>query len=380
MWNSREIFTTASPMGVLGLVPNFPLKPFHKGRRATNKETMSFAVDFSALAGQSCIVNALLYVALAIGVCKLTTLTLSYASLLLDVFVLPPVDFKTYGAKTGKWAVITGASDGIGKEYALQLAKRGMNVVLISRTQSKLDALAEEIELKYKVGTKTLAIDFAADKASNYESIAELLQSLPVTVLINNVGQSHSIPVPFVETSDEELRNIITINNTATLKTTQIVIPLIQSTLKQNKGTRGLILTMGSFGGLLPTPLLATYSGSKAFLQSWSSALAGELASDNIDVELVISYLVTSAMSKIRRTSATIPNPKAFVASVLKTVGRRCGAQERYATSTPFWSHAIMHWAIENTVGVYSKLANTLNLNMHLSIRKRALKKLAKGK
>jgi 17beta-estradiol 17-dehydrogenase / very-long-chain 3-oxoacyl-CoA reductase len=336
---------------------------------------MSIFTEIEALAGSSRLLNGLLYGAFTLGCLKLTSVSLGFLSMIVDLFLLPAVNFKKYGARSGKWAVITGASDGIGKEYALQLAKKGFNVALISRTQSKLDALAEEIQDQYNVETKTLAIDFAADKQSNYELISQVLNSLPITVLINNVGQSHSIPVPFVETDEQELRNIITINTTATLRTTQVIIPFIQKTLKADKGTRGLILTMGSFGGLLPTPLLATYSGSKAFLQSWSSALAGELSGGGIDVELVISYLVTSAMSKIRRSSAMIPTPKRFVQSVLKSAGRRCGAQERYATVTPYWTHALMHWGIENTVGVYSKLANSLNLKMHLDIRRRALRK-----
>lgn len=340
---------------------------------------MSIFTGIESVAGQSTLVSAFLYAALTVGLLKLSSVGLSLGSLLVDLFVLPPVNFAKYGANGGKWAVVTGASDGIGKEYALQLAQRGFNVVLISRTQGKLDALASEIESTYKVETKTLAIDFTADTPSNYELISQVVKSLPITVLINNVGQSHSIPVPFVETEEQELRNIITINTTATLRTTQIILPLMQQTIKSSK-TRGLVLTMGSFGGLLPTPLLATYSGSKAFLQAWSAALAGEVQPEGIDVELVISYLVTSAMSKIRRSSAMIPTPKQFVKSVLESTGRRCGAQERFATSTPFWTHALMHWGIESTVGVYSRLANSLNRSMHVDIRKRALKKLAKAK
>ncbi|KAK6463487.1 3-ketoacyl-CoA reductase [Scheffersomyces coipomensis] len=321
----------------------------------------------------------LIYGVLLVGVFKVTFLTLNTASLLFDLFILPSVNYKKYGAKQGNWAVVTGASDGIGKEYALQLASKGLNIVLISRTQSKLELIATDIETKYKVETKIIAFDVSTDESTNYDRIAETIKDLPVTILINNVGQSHSIPVPFLETEDKELRDIITINNTATLKITQVVAPIIASTVaKQSKKIRGLILTMGSFGGLLPTPYLATYSGSKAFLQAWSSALAGELKPQGIDVELIISYLVTSAMSKIRRTSLLIPNPKQFVKATLNGVGRRNGAQERYATNTPYWTHAFMHFGIEQAVGVYSKLANTLNYDMHKSIRTRALKKAAR--
>ncbi|RCK59134.1 Very-long-chain 3-oxoacyl-CoA reductase [Candida viswanathii] len=342
---------------------------------------MSFTQFFNEYSDNTLVQVGLIF-ALLIGVFNLTIFSLKLGSLIYDIFIARPVDFSKYGAGNGKWAVVTGASDGIGKEYALQLAKKGLSIVLVSRTQSKLELIAKEIETAYKVNTKIVAFDASTDEEENYLALEKAVFDLPVTVLINNVGQSHSIPVPFLETTKKELRDIVTINNLATLKITQVVAPAIVATIERSqglqKGLRGLILTMGSFGGLLPTPYLATYSGSKAFLQSWSAALAGELAPEGVDVELVISYLVASAMSKIKRSSATIPNPKQFVKSALSSVGRRGGAQDRYATSTPYWTHALMEFGIENTVGVYSKLANKLNLQMHQSIRARALKKAAR--
>lgn len=247
--------------------------------------------------------------------------------------------------------------------------------MLVSRTESKLKQISEEIESKYKVDTRVLAFDASNDDEADYLKLKNIVEELPVTVLVNNVGQSHSIPVPFLETEEKELRDIVKINDFATLRITQVVAPTIVATAKKLK-LRGLILTMGSFGALYPTPYLATYSGSKAFLQNWSNALAGELKSSNVDVELILSYLVTSAMSKIRRTSAMIPNPRQFVASTLRNIGRsRVGAQERYGTITPYWSHAFMHFFVEQSIGVYSSIANKLNLSMHQSIRKRALAK-----
>lgn len=324
------------------------------------------------------ITKAFVFIAFAIGVFKLTTSLLSFGAIILESYILPGVNFAKYGANKGNWAVITGASDGIGKEYAFQLAKKGFNIVLVSRTQSKLELVAKEIETKYKKETKIVAFDASTDAPENYFELSKALDGLPVTILVNNVGQSHSIPVSFLDTTEEEMMKIITLNNIVTLKITKLVTPLIVSNVSKDKNIRGLILTMGSFAGLIPSPLLGVYSGSKAFLQNWSSSLAGELKPQGIDVELVISYLVTSAMSKIKRTSFTIPNPKQFVASTLKNVGRRVGAQERYATITPYPSHALMHWGIETFVGVYSKFVNKVNYDMHTSIRKRALKKAAR--
>jgi 17beta-estradiol 17-dehydrogenase / very-long-chain 3-oxoacyl-CoA reductase len=275
---------------------------------------------------------------------------------------------RKYGKK-GTWAVVTGASDGLGKEFASQLAAKGFNLVLVSRTQSKLDTLARELELRWSgLQAKTLAMDYSQDKDEDYERLAELIKGLDVGILINNVGQSHSIPVPFLETSRDELQSIITLNCLGTLKTTQVVAPIL------TKRKRGLILTMGSFAGVMPTPYLATYSGSKAFLQHWSSSLASELKPQGVDVQLIVSYLVTTAMSKIRRTSLLIPNPKQFVRAALGKIGLS-GTEAFPNTYTPWWSHAAFKWVIESTVGSTSAVTIWFNRKMHVDIRKRALRK-----
>lgn len=216
---------------------------------------------------------------------------------------------------------------------------------------------------------KTFAIDFASASDVEYSRLADLIKDLDISILINNVGLSHSIPVTFAQTPEKEVVDIITINNVATLRVSQLVIPGMISR------RRGLILTMGSFGGLLPTPLLATYSGSKAFLQYWSSALGSELERYNITVELVQSYLVTSNMSKIRRSSAMVPTPRAFVKTVLGKIGRAGGAQGFAYSSTPFWSHALLGWAIGTLTGFTGIWLVRWNRGMHEAIRKRALRK-----
>ena len=254
----------------------------------------------------------------------------------------------------------------------MQIASKGFNVILVSRTQSKLDALAAEIEQKYPgVQTKILAMDYTKDDDKDYERLAQLLNGLDVGILINNVGQSHSIPVSFLLTSSEELQNIVTVNCLGTLKTTKVVAPL----LAQRK--KGLILTMGSMAGVMPTPYLATYSGSKAFLQHWSNSLAAELKPQGVDVQLVVSYIVTTAMSKVRRTSLMCTSPKPFVRATLSKLGLD-GAQAFPNTLTPWWSHAVFQWIIENTLGVTSKVVVQKNLDMHADIRNRALRKAAR--
>lgn len=263
---------------------------------------------------------------------------------------------------------MTGASDGLGKEYAKQLAAKGFNIVLVSRTQSKLEALATELS---GVQTKVLAMDFSQDNEADYARLAELVEGLDVAVLINNVGQSHSIPTPFVLTEKKELQDIVTINCLGTLKTTQLIAPGM--VLRK----RGLILTMGSFSGWMPIPYLATYSGSKAFLQHWSAALAGELKESNVDVYIVLSWLICSAMSKVRRPSMNVPNPGPFVKAALGKIGT--GSTQNMAYSyTPWWTHALVVWWVEKTIGFGSKIGIHFNLKSHKDIRARALRKAAR--
>ena len=217
-------------------------------------------------------------------------------------------------------------------------------------------------------------MDFASNNDADYARLQAVVDSLDVGILINNVGKSHDIPVPFTQTPQDEMTDIITINCMATLRVTQIVA----AGMIQRK--RGLILTMGSFGGLLPTPLLATYSGSKAFLQQWSTALGSELAPHGVTVELVQSYLVTSAMSKIRKPSWMVPSARSFVKAVLARLGCTGGAQGWGWTSTPYWTHAVMQWVLMTFVGTSNQIVVGVNKSMHEGIRKRALRKLEREK
>lgn len=214
-----------------------------------------------------------------------------------------------------------------------------------------------------------LAMDFALNEDQDYEKLKALVDGLDVAILVNNVGKSHSIPVPFALTPEDEMSDIITINCMGTLRVTQLVVP----GMTQRK--RGLILTMGSFGGLVPTPLLATYSGSKAFLQQWSTALGSELQPHGITVELVQAYLITSAMSKVRKTSALIPNPRSFVQATLSKIGNNGGSPTYAYSSSPYWSHGLVAYLATCVINPMSKFIANQNKGMHESIRKRALRK-----
>lgn len=103
------------------------------------------------------------------------------------LFNVGGVNVKSYG----KWAVVTGCTDGIGKAYTEQLAKRGLSIVLISRTLEKLNEQARDLQDRFKVETKVIAADFTQPD-SIYPNIRTQLADLDIGILVNNVGMSYS--------------------------------------------------------------------------------------------------------------------------------------------------------------------------------------------
>ncbi|KAK7045687.1 hypothetical protein VNI00_007520 [Paramarasmius palmivorus] len=309
-------------------------------------------------------------VLLAIGTLSVAKVVYQTLSVLLQTFVLPGTSLKRFGAKKGAWAVVTGATDGIGKEFAFQLAKSGFNVLLVARNVSLLESTAGEIASKYSVSTNYHSIDFAKANEDQYSQLAAVFEGLDVGVLVNNVGKSHNMPAYLVDTPKEEMNDIVAINVNATVRVTHAILPgMIQK-------KRGLILNVGSFAGYVASPMLATYSGTKAFLSMFTDALGEEVKQHGIVVEHLNTYFVVSKLSKIRKSSMMIPQPGPYVRSVLSKIGLPCGAaySGRPYSSTPYWSHALLNYLM-TVVGGPTRFIDYTH-NLHKDIRRRALRKL----
>lgn len=128
-------------------------------------------------------------------------------------------------ASGGSWAVITGASDGIGREFAIQLAQQGFNVCLMARSMDKLKEVASQVKRESGVETECIAIDFSR---VNLESLGRHLAPMlnrPVSVLVNNVGVSHEHPEFYGECDPATIDRIISVNVTTPLRITRILMP-----------------------------------------------------------------------------------------------------------------------------------------------------------
>lgn len=264
----------------------------------------------------------------------------------------------------GKWAVVTGATDGIGKAYAEELARRGFSIVLISRTQEKLDEVSKSIESKCGVETKTIAADFSA--VDIYPRIEAGLAGLEIGVLVNNVGISYSYPEFFlnVPNLDSFIETMININITSVCQMTRLVLP------RMVERKKGAILNISSASGMYPVPLLTVYSASKAFVDFFSRGLDAEYKSKGIIIQSVLPFFVATKLSKIRRATFDKPSPERYVAAELNTVGLEC-------QTNGYLPHSIMGWV--TTALLPTRLLNSYVMGMGLSQRARYLKKQKQG-
>ena len=126
--------------------------------------------------------------------------------------------------------MISGGSDGIGAEFARQLASHGLNLLLISRTEAKLEVVASNLRKEHMgLQVRTLSFDFAADLPLEdlYKPLEKALADLsePVAVLVNNVGANYAHPRAFLEGPLEEDWNILRVNTGAITILTKLILP-----------------------------------------------------------------------------------------------------------------------------------------------------------
>ena len=135
----------------------------------------------------------------------------------------------------GDWAIVTGGTDGIGFAMAQQLAKKGLNILLISRTESKLVQCKTDLNGQFpNVEVRTLAIDYSSFDEAARKRVSVAIEDIKIGVLVNNVGMSYPFTKYFDELADEDVTNLISLNVESTTWMTRIVLP---GMLERKKGS-----------------------------------------------------------------------------------------------------------------------------------------------
>lgn len=177
---------------------------------------------------------------------------------------------------SGTFALVSGASSGLGEEFARQLAHRGCNLVLTGRSREKLETLASDLARINGVATRVVTCDLA--QPGGAEQLALIVDDLGVTIdhLVNNAGFGSA--GSFAESDAVRQTSMVRVNCEAVVCLSGHFLP---GMVARN---RGGIINIASTAAHQPTPYMATYGASKAFVVSFSAALASELEKTDVRV------------------------------------------------------------------------------------------------
>ncbi|WP_186567824.1 SDR family oxidoreductase [Streptomyces sp. T12] len=173
-------------------------------------------------------------------------------------------------------ALVTGASSGLGREFAARLAARGHDLVLVARSRDRLEAVAEELTKAHGVTVHVLVHDLARPGAGRAVARELAERSLTVGLLVNNAG--FGTAGRFEEIPAERDHDLLMVNVVALVDLTHALLP---GMLERGSGA---VLNVGSTAGYQPSPYLSVYSASKTFVLNFSLALRQEYRGRGIRV------------------------------------------------------------------------------------------------
>jgi len=207
----------------------------------------------------------------------------------------------TFASKYGPWALVAGASDGVGAAFAAGLAERGVNVVLVARRQAVLDQVAAEINSRAAVQTRTLAIDLAEPGAAS--AIAAATSDLQIGFLVYCAGADPNFK-PFLDNSIDDAEAMVQRNCMVPMQLCHHFAPAMVE-----RGSGGIVI-FGSGAGLAGGPNMVAYGASKAFDMVFAEALWAELHDKGVDVlGLILGKTNTPALRQLEHSRGQIGSP-----------------------------------------------------------------------
>ncbi|MDT5347493.1 MAG: uncharacterized protein QOH91_780 [Mycobacterium sp.] len=209
----------------------------------------------------------------------------------------------TFASKYGPWALVAGASDGLGAAFAAGLAERGINVVMLARRQVVLDQVAAGINSTTSVETRTLAVDLAEPGAAS--AIAKATDDLEIGFLVYCAGADPNYQ-PFLSNPIETAEAMVQRNCVVPTQLCHHFAPAMVE-----RGSGGIVI-FGSGAGLAGGPNMVAYGASKAFDMVFAEALWAELHDKGVDVlGLILGKTDTPALRELEHSRGQISSLEA---------------------------------------------------------------------
>lgn len=219
--------------------------------------------------------------------------------------------------KYGPWALVTGASSGLGAEFVRQLAAKGLNTVLVARRRERMEDLAAQVQKIHAVQTRIIPVDLTGDGAC--ARVTEQTDDLEIGLLVNNAG--FGISGAYHECDPDRQVNMTVLNCVVPVLLTNHYLPPM---LKRERG--GLIF-LASTAAYQPTPYLAAYGATKAFNLMLGESLWKEYRKQGVDSLALSPGFTGTEFSQVANFKDTGPfreaAPSSVVEIALRSLGRR---------------------------------------------------------
>ena len=196
------------------------------------------------------------------------------------------------------YALVTGASSGLGVDFARELAARGFDLILVARREDRLRELAAEIERERDAHVEVIVADLALDAERERVAQTALGLSKPVEVLINNAGLGLYGRFEAIPWAKE--KQMLDVDVDAVVHLTKLLTPAMVARGK------GYVLNIASTGAYQPTPLYTSYAAAKAFILSFSHALNFEFRGSGVSVTVVSPGITATEFLEVSKQKATL--------------------------------------------------------------------------
>lgn len=223
------------------------------------------------------------------------------------------------------FALITGASSGIGAVYARRLAARGHGLVLVARRGDRLEQLATELREQFSVEVRPVVADLTRE--ADVTRVAEVLRTEPIEILVNNAGIG---PIaPSADLSDAAAADVLALNVGALMRLTRAAMAGMVA-----RGS-GSIVNVGSVMALHAMPVTSLYSATKAFVLTYSRGIAQELEGSGVHVQAVLPAGTVTDFYEVAGVPISAFDPSVFMTAEQLVDAALVGLDRREQVTLP---------------------------------------------